>query len=86
MAKFLISTTETYRVATEAEAEKLIEEAKKDNHFILGKYSSQYKERKAKGEVIDTWYKVTLIKDFTEEKEPMFDTEITYTNSMESAF
>lgn len=86
MAKFLITTTETYRVATEAEAKAIIEEAKADNHFILSKYSSQYKEKKSKGEVVDMWYKVTLTKNFTDEKEPLFDTEITYENGMESAF
>ena len=86
MAKFLINTTEIYRVATEAEAKKLIEEAKADNHFILTKYTSQFKEKKQKGEVVDEWYKVTLTKSFTDEKEPLFDTEIKYENGMESAF
>lgn len=84
--KYLIQTVETYRVDREDEAKKMIEEAKNDNHFILKKYSSEYKERKQKGEVIDTYYKVTLTKAFTDEKEPEFRTEVSYANDTESAF
>lgn len=84
--KYLIQTVETYRVDKEDEAKKMIEEAKSDNHFILKKYSSEYKEKKQKGEVIDTYYKVTLTKAFTDEKEPEFRTEISYANDIESAF
>lgn len=82
--KFLLETTESYRVSTEEEVTNLIEEAKKDNHYILKKHTSQIKERKQKGEVIDTWYKVTLTKYFTDEKEPEGTTEVTYTDG--SAF
>ena len=64
----------------------MIEEAKSDNHFILKKYSSEYKEKKQKGEVVNTYYKVTLTKAFTDEKEPEFRTEISYANDIESAF
>lgn len=84
--KYLTQTVETYRVDQEKEAKKMIEEAKEDNHFILKKYSSEYKERKQKGEVIDTYYKVTLTKAFTDEKEPEFRTQVSYANDIESAF
>ena len=84
--KYLIQTVETYRVDKEDEAKRMIEEAKSDNHFILKKYSSEYKEKKQKGEIIDTYYKVTLTKAFTDEKEPEFRTEISYANDVESAF
>jgi hypothetical protein len=84
--KYLIQTVETYRVDKEDEAKRMIEEAKSDNHFILKKYSSEYKEKKQKGEVVDTYYKVTLTKAFTDEKEPEFRTEISYANDIESAF
>lgn len=76
--KYLLEVTENYRVDNEAEAKNLIEGAKADNHYILKKYTSQYKERKQKGEVVDAWYKVTLVKGFTDEKEPEGATEITY--------
>ena len=55
MAKYLISVTETYRVDTETEAAKIIEEAKVDGKYVLSKYSSVKKERKQKGEIIDEW-------------------------------
>lgn len=76
--KYLIQVTETYRVDSEEQVVEMIEEAKKDNRFLLLKHTSQYKERKAKGEVIDAWYKVTLTKGFTEEKEPEATATITY--------
>ena len=76
--KYLLETTESYRVPSEEEAKELIESAKKGGNYILKKYSSQYKERKQKGEVIDDWYKVTLVKYFNEEKEPITQVEVTY--------
>lgn len=77
--KYLISTTEVYRVDTEAEAQALIEAAKADNHFILNKYVSEYKERKSKGEIIDEYFKVSLMKSFTDIKEPDSQVSVEYT-------
>lgn len=76
--KYLLETTEVYRVDKESEAKELIESAKSGNNYLLKKYSSQYKERKQKGEVIDAWYRVTLVKTFNEEKEPIASIEIKY--------
>ena len=76
--KYLIQVTETYRVDSEEEAKEMIEEAKTDNKFQVLKYTSQYKERKAKGEVIDAWYKLTFTKGFTEEREPELTATINY--------
>lgn len=84
--KFLIQTTETYRVDSEEQVKQIIEEAKNDKHFIVKKYTSQFKERKQKGEVIDAYWKLSITKEFADEKEPQFQTEIEYTNSMDSAF
>ena len=70
MSKYLVSTTETYRVDTEIEATKAIEEAKQDGSYVLGKYTSEHKERKSKGEVIDEYWKLTLTKLFNDIKEP----------------
>lgn len=53
--KYLLNTTEVYRVDSEAEAAQLIENAKQESGYILGKYTSQYKERKQKGEVVDSY-------------------------------
>ncbi len=69
MSKYLVSTVETYRVDTEAEATKAIEEAKNDNSYVLGKYTSEHKERKSKGEVVDEYWKLSLTKLFNDIKE-----------------
>ena len=82
--KYLLKTTEEYRVSIQDEATQLIEKAKKESGYILQKYGSQYKERKSKGEVIDSYFKVTLTKHFTDEKEPEFQTKVTY--EQESAY
>ena len=76
--KYLLETTEIYRVDNEAEAQELIAQAKKGNNYILKKYSSQYKERKQKGEVVDAWYRVTLVKSFNDEKEPERQVDLSY--------
>lgn len=78
MSKYLVSTIETYRVDTEAEATKVIEEAKQDNAYVLGKYTSEHKERKSKGEVIDEYWKLSLTKIFNDIKEPDSVVEIGY--------
>lgn len=68
--KYLTKTVETYRVENEAEAAKVIEEAKQDNRFSLIKYEAIHKEKKCKGEIIDEWIRVTLHKAFNSESEP----------------
>lgn len=75
---YLVQVTETYRVDTEDQVIKMIDEAKEDRRFTLIKHASQYKERKAKGEVIDAWYKVSLTKQFCDERDPECSTEIEY--------
>lgn len=78
MSKYLVSTVETYRVDTEAEATKVIEDAKKDGSYILGKYTSEHKERKSKGEVIEEFWKVALTKNFNDIKDPCSIVEVSY--------
>lgn len=80
MSKYLISVQEVYRVDSEAEATAMIEEAKNDSTCTLVKYNCESKERKSKGEVIDSYKKLTLIKKFNDEKEPDdMSPTITYT-------
>lgn len=79
MAKYLLNVTEVYRADTDFEAQKLIEEAKADGRYVLVKYSTQKKERKQKGEIVDEYYKVSLVKAFDDEKEPCGETSISYT-------
>ena len=71
MSKYLISTTEVYRVDNDSEAEALINEAKNDGKYTLKKYNCENKERKVKGEIEDQWVRVTLTKVFDDEKEPV---------------
>ena len=78
MSKYLVSTTETYRVDTENEATKAIEEAKQDGSYVLGKYTSEHKERKSKGELIDEYWKLTLTKLFNDIKEPDSNINVSY--------
>lgn len=81
MSKYLVSTIETYRVDTEAEAAKAIEEAKNNGSYVLGKYTSEHKERKSKGEVIDEYWKLSLTKLFNDIKEA--DTPVTVSYEVE---
>ena len=78
MSKYLVSTTEVYRVDSEAEAKELIEQAKVAPEYGLAKYTSEYKERKQKGDIVDEYYKVTLVKKFNDEKEPEANINIIY--------
>ena len=79
MAKYLCQTQEIYRVDSEAEAANLIEAAKKDNTFTLLKSSTEYKTIKAKGEIVDECWKTTLVKHFTDLKEPDCTVSVDYT-------
>ena len=74
--KFLLKTVETYRVDTEAEATSLIEEAKKK--FTVSKAVSEVRTRKAKGEVVEEWIRVTITKEFTSEKDPESVVSVNY--------
>lgn len=78
MAKYLIKTTEEHRADSESEAAELINNAKADGRYILSKYSSVKKERKQKGEIVDEYYIVTLVKVFDDAKEPCGEATVEY--------
>ena len=78
MSRHLISTTEVYRVDSEAECAEIIDAAKRNPQFELKKYTSVKKERKPKGEVIDEWYNLSLTKVFDDEKEPIGSVKVSY--------
>ena len=78
MFEYLINTTEIYRVDTEKEATDLINKAKSAHEYDLAKYSSTKKERKQKGEIVDEWYQVTLVKKFNDEKDPISNIDVNY--------
>ena len=74
--KYLIETTEIYRVETEDEAKTVVEQAKRNSTVV--KYNCTYKEKKAKGEVVDSWYRVSITKRWDDEKEPSGSTTVSY--------
>lgn len=78
MSKYLIKTVETYRVDSEEEANTAIVEAKQDSTFELSKYQCEYKEKKIKGEVVDSYYLVTFTKTFTAVNEPEMAYKVVY--------
>lgn len=74
--KYLIETTEIYRVDNEDEAKVVVEEAKRTS--TVSKYNCVYKSRKQKGEIVDEWYKVSITKKWTDEKEPDSSIKVSY--------
>lgn len=76
--KYLCQVQEVYRVDSESEAAQLIAEAKSDRRFTLLKSSTEYKTVKAKGEIVDEYWKTTLVKKFTELKEPDATVSVSY--------
>ena len=76
--RYLIQTTEIYRADTDVEAQGLITEAKSASEYELAKYTSEKKEVKAKGEIIDEYYKVSLTKLFTDIKDPAEVVTVSY--------
>lgn len=61
----LLKVVETYRADTEEEVKTLINDAKADSSFELAKYSSEFKEKKSKGDVIDSAFQVVLTKNYS---------------------
>lgn len=55
----LLKETFEYRVDTEAEAVQLIEKEKAQSKGLVT-YKTAYKTKKAKGEIIEDWYVVTV--------------------------
>lgn len=78
MAKYLIKTTEEHRADSELEAAELINAAKADGRYVLSKYSSVHKEKKQKGEIVDEYYIVTLVKVFDDPKDPCGEATVEY--------
>ena len=68
--KFLLSVKETYRFDTDSEATAFIEQEKESELWVVKSTNVQFKEVKQKGEVVDSYYKVTIEKVFNNEKEP----------------
>lgn len=78
MIKYLITTTNTYRVHTVADVEALHEELKHDPRFELTSFSYTTKDIKEKREVVDQYQLVKAKLVFTNEKEPAVQYEVEY--------
>ena len=67
--KILLKTVDTFRVEDEEEAVRLIEEYKDKQiaeGYSLTKSGYVLKNKKSKGEIIDSWAVVTVERSFTE--------------------
>ena len=62
--KELLKETFTYQVDEEKDAVALIEEEKERSKGLVT-YKTAYKTKREKGEVIDSWYVVTITHDYT---------------------
>lgn len=68
--RYLVGTTEVYRVDSEAEADELRAEALASNYYELIDFRSRPKVKKQKGEIVDEWVEVTIKTAITDEAEP----------------
>ena len=76
--KYLINTTEVYRVDTMGDVEALRTAAEADPNYEVGSLTYKTKVKKLKGEIIDEWYQVSIKKIFNDEKEPEHKFTISY--------
>lgn len=76
--KYLTSVVETYRLPNEEAVKVFLEELKQDPTFTVAKYTSQKKERKQKGEIVDEWVRFSVTKLFNDEKEPDREISVLY--------
>lgn len=68
---YLLKTKETYRVDDENAARTIIENAKADGYGEIINYTCKFKEQKAtKNTDYESWYLVTLEREFCKEKAP----------------
>ena len=76
--KYLLSSTDVYRVPTVADVEKLHEELSKDTNFTLTSFSYKTKYIKIKGEIVEEYQVVSAKKVFNEEKDPTNSINVRY--------
>ncbi len=62
MGAELLKSTMEYIVDTEEQAKALIEEEKKSKEYIVGSYQSTKKQKKQKGEIVEEWYAVKVVR------------------------
>lgn len=62
--KELLKQTFTYKVPTEQDVVALIEDEKEKSEGLVT-YKTDFKTKKEKSEVVDSWYVVTITHDYT---------------------
>ena len=68
MARYINQVTENYRIDTEEEVQAFNEQLKEESieeGYVLKSYSYTLKEKKAKGEVVDSAYAVKVVKEYS---------------------
>lgn len=78
MQAFLIQSVEKYRLDSQEDVDTFLEELKESEYFNILKYSSERKEVKQKGEVVDSYYILTVTKSFNDLKDPQFIVNTSY--------
>lgn len=78
MSVYLCSTVETYRADYEHEADELINFARESKLYDLKKSNVQKKEIKAKGEIVDEFFLVSLTKNIQDPKNPEVNVKLNY--------
>ena len=78
MSVYLCSTVETYRADYEHEADELINFARESKLYDLKKSNVQKKEVKAKGEIVDEFFLVSLTKNIQDPKNPEVNVKLNY--------
>lgn len=76
--KYLIYTTEVYRVDNMEAVEALRAEVEADGRYAVNSFSYKAKSKKEKGEVVEEWYQVSVKKIFNDEKDPYSDVNVHY--------
>lgn len=76
--RYLTKVVETYRLADEKQVEEFLKELKADSTFLVAKYTSQKRERKEKGEIVDEWIRFEVTKLFNDEKDPIEPITVDY--------
>lgn len=83
MIKYLLKTTEEYRLANVEDVKEFHKELREDAEnqgYELSSYGYSHKDVKVKGEVVDSYEIVKAVKIFSDQKDPVYylDNLITY--------
>ena len=72
VSKALVSTVESYRLETEDEVNRFKQEQREEADrigYVINTFNISLKEKKSKGEVVETWYIVSIKKIFEDPKD-----------------